>query len=130
SDQVEAELPPGGGARYLARLLRALVATPASSRKTALATGLARLRHSARRALVIVISDFLTPEPVGLWSRAARRHEVVALRLVDPREEALPNAGLVDLEDSELGTRRVVDTSSRRVRAAYKAAADARRAAF
>src|SRR3954462_2424295 len=53
SDPVEAELPPGGGTRHLARVVRALVATPASSRRTALTAGLERLRRSSRRALIV-----------------------------------------------------------------------------
>src|SRR5262245_2890389 len=77
SDRIEAELPPGSGTRHLARVVRALVATPASSRRTALAVGLSRLRRSARRAFIVVLSDFLTPEPVGVWRQASRRHEVV-----------------------------------------------------
>ncbi len=130
SDRVEDELTPAGGARHLARLVRALVATPTASHRTALTVGLPRLRRPARRALIVVLSDFLTPEPVGIWRQAARRHEVIALRLIDPREESLPDAGLVDLEDAELGTRRVVDSSSPRVRAAYAEAARTRRTAF
>lgn len=130
SDRVEAELLPGGGARHLARLLRALVATPVTSRKTGLTAGLARLGHAARRALVIVLSDFLQAEPVGPWRAIARRHEVVAIRVVDPLEDDLPDAGLVAIADAELETRRVVDSGSRRVRAAYARAARARRAAF
>jgi uncharacterized protein (DUF58 family) len=129
SDRIEAELPPGSGTRHLARVVRALVATPASSRRTALAVGLSRLRRSARRAFIVVLSDFLTPEPVGVWRQASRRHEVVALRLVDPREETLPDAGLIALEDAELGTRRIIDSSSARVREAYAEAARQRRAA-
>jgi uncharacterized protein (DUF58 family) len=130
SDRVEAELAPRGGTRHLARLIRALVATPAFSRRTALGVGLARLRRPVRRALVIVLSDFLTPEPVGLWREAARRHEVIALRFVDPREETLPSAGLIDLEDAEEGARRVIDSGSTRVRAAYGREAANRRTAY
>jgi uncharacterized protein (DUF58 family) len=130
TDRIEAELPPDGGPRHLARLLRLLVATPATSRQTDLSIGLRRLRRSARRALIIVLSDFLTPEPAGLWRRAARRHEVVAIRLVDPREEVLPSAGLIDLEDAETGQRLTVDSSSARVRAAYAGAAKLRARAY
>jgi uncharacterized protein (DUF58 family) len=130
SDRIEAELEPEGGPRHLARLLRALVATPARSRATALTAGLVRFRRSWRRALIVVLSDFLGDEPVGVWRRVARRHQVIALRLVDPREETLPDAGLLDLEDSEQGVHRVVDAGSARVRAAYAEAALRRRTEF
>jgi uncharacterized protein (DUF58 family) len=130
SDRVEAELRPDGGARHLARLLRALVATPATSRRTDMTAGLAWLGRSARRALIVAIGDFLDPGPVATWRAISRRHEVVALRLVEPREEELPDAGLIALEDAESGARRFVDSSSRRVRDAYAKAAQGRRAAF
>ncbi len=130
SDRVEAELPPGGGTRHLARLLRLLVATPSTSRKTGLAAGLTAAGCPPRRSLVVAIGDFLTPEPDAPWRRVSRRHEVVAMRLVEPREESLPAAGLVALEDAETGVRRVVDSGSWRVRDAYARAAVARRATF
>lgn len=130
SDRLEAEFLPGGGTRHLARLLRALIATPASSRRTDLTAGLARLGHATRRALVIVLSDFLEPGPVGTWRALSRRHEVVALRLVEPREEALPESGLVAVEEAETGRRLVLDAGSRRVREAYARAARARQETF
>jgi hypothetical protein len=92
--------------------------------------GLARLERTARRVLVVAIGDFLTPEPVGAWRRASRRHEVIALRVVDPREEELPRAGLIALEDAELATRTLVDSSSRALRAAYAEDARQRRVEY
>jgi uncharacterized protein (DUF58 family) len=130
SDRVEAELPPSGGVKQLARLVRALVATPSRSRRTALATGLRGLARSRRRALVVVLSDFLTVEPASAWKTVARRHDVVAVRLIEPREQALPASGLVDLVDAELGTTRTVDAGSRRVRDAYARAAEGRTREF
>lgn len=127
SDRVEAELFPSGGTRHLARVVRALVATPATSRRTALGVGLKRLGRSTRRAFIVVLSDFLTPEPLATWRQASRRHEVIAIRLVDPREDELPSAGLIALEDAESGTRRLVDSGSARVRTAYAEAARQRR---
>jgi len=126
SDRVEAELPPAGGARHLARLVRALVATPSRSRRTALAAGLRGLARSRRRALIVVLSDFLTVEPPAIWKPVARRHDIVAVRLVEPRERALPPSGLVDLVDAELGTRRTVDLGSRKLRESYARAAEGR----
>lgn len=132
SDRLEVELFPRGGDRQLARIVRALVATPTSSRKTDLSLGLTRVGRTSRRALVIVLSDFLTPEPLspGLWRRAARRHELLAFRFVDPREETLPPTGWLDLEDAETADRRLVNVRRRRVREAYRQAADQRRSAF
>src|SRR5262249_37229178 len=94
SDRVEAEVRPGGGDRHLARLIRALVATPSASRRTDLTAGLARLKRSARRALIVVLGDFLAhdPLPVGAWRRAARRHGGVAPRLIHPPGGAPPDA--------------------------------------
>ncbi len=130
SDQVEAELPPGSGPRHLARLVRALVATPSRSKRTALEVGLRGLSRSRRRALVVVLSDFLTIESVPTWKTVARRHDVVALRLVEPREERLPRSGLVDLVDAELGMTRTVDLGSRRIRDRYARSAEVRTQEF
>jgi uncharacterized protein (DUF58 family) len=130
SDRVEAELAPGGGSRHLARLLRMLVATPTSSRRSGLTAGLHRPGRRARRGLIVALGDFLTPEPIRPWRQAARRHDVLALRLVEPREDALPEAGLIAIEDAETGRRQVIDAGSKRVRAYYAQAARERRAAF
>ncbi len=130
TDRVEVEIPPGGGARHLARLTRALVATVTGSRRTDLAAGLPPLLRSARKASVVVISDFLDPEPPGPWSQLSRKHPTLAIRIVDPREESLPNAGLVDLVDAEDGSRQTLDTGSLRVRNAYARLAHERHERF
>ncbi len=122
SDRVEAEIAPGAGPAHLARLIRALVATPSRSRRTALEVGLRGLARSRRRALLVVFSDFLTVAAPPTWKVAARRHDVVAVRVVEPREQAIPPAGLVALVDAETGTRRLVDFGSARVRDAYAGA--------
>jgi uncharacterized protein (DUF58 family) len=130
SDRIEVELPPAGGVRHLSQLVRALVATPTTSPKTRLSVGLARVRRTARRAMIVVISDFITEEPITTWRRAARRHDTIALRVVDPREDELPAAGLLVVEDAERGATRAIDTSSRRVRKRYAETAARRSAAF
>lgn len=134
SDRVEAEVPSGSGNRHLARIVRALVATPTVSRGTDPAVALRQVRQGPRRALVILFSDFLAsaaePFPSSTWRRTARANEFLAIRPVDPREEQLPVAGLVALKDAESGARLTVDSGSSRVRAAYEQAANERRAAF
>jgi uncharacterized protein (DUF58 family) len=80
--------------------------------------------------MLVVISDFVTEEPVGSWRRAARRHDTIALRVVDPREDKLPDAGLIALEDAEGGQARTIDSSSTRVRRRYERVALERSQAF
>jgi uncharacterized protein (DUF58 family) len=77
-----------------------------------------------RPSLVIVVSDFLVADG---WQSAlgklAQRHEVVAVRLHDPRETELPDVGLLTVEDPETGTQLVVDTSNRGLRERFATAA-------
>jgi uncharacterized protein (DUF58 family) len=130
SDRIEVELVPAGGIRHLSQIVRALVATPTTSLKTQLGIGLSRVRRSARRAMIVVLSDFGSDEPIGLWRRAARRHDTIAIRVVNPLEEHLPDAGLLALEEAESGKTLMLDSSSRRQRALYAATAEERRQAF
>ncbi len=132
SDRIEAQVSPSTGDRHLARIVRTLVATPTVSRRTDLTLGLSRIGNATRRALVVVLSDFVSdgPLPIAPWRQIAAEHQIIALRLVEPRENALPDAGLIDLDDAEQGTRRTVDSGSRRVRDHYQSAAEGRRMAF
>lgn len=120
-------IPPAAGRRGLTRLLALLRGHPRTGPDgpTDLAAAVA---HAApllrRRALVIVVSDFLVPDG---WqrplARLAARHEVVAVRLRDPREGALPDVGLVTLEDPESGRQLTIDTADRRLRERFATAA-------
>lgn len=91
------------------------------------------LRHAARYArrpgLVVVVSDFRGPRD---WRqpllRLAARHDVLAVEVRDPREGALPDVGDVWLTDPETGLQLRVDTSDRRLRERFAAAATAERA--
>jgi uncharacterized protein (DUF58 family) len=84
-----------------------------------------------RRSLVFIVSDFIS-EPG--WERPlhllARRHEVVAIRLVDPGETSLPDMGPVVLQDAETGDQMVVDTSDRGFRRRFAEAAERRETAI
>ncbi len=88
-------------------------------------------RAIRRRSLVVLISDFISlpgwERPLDLLNR---RHEVLAVRLVDPREVALPDVGPVILEDSETGEQLYVDTRDRGFRRRFEEAAAARETAI
>ncbi|MEU8143150.1 DUF58 domain-containing protein [Nonomuraea sp. NPDC048901] len=84
-------------------------------------------RLARRRALIVVLSDFIGD---GDWERSlqrlARRHEVVALRIVDTADDVLPEAGLIVVEDAETGEQLVVDSTDPLLRVRFRAAVDAR----
>ena len=111
---VDMVIPTRGGRRHVLHLLHSIQARPAPTE-----TGTTRLRdllESAagliqRRSTVFVVSDFIS-EPG--WERSlallARRHEVVAVRVLDPLELDLPDLGLLTMRDSETGEQVLVDT--------------------
>jgi len=77
-----------------------------------------------RRSLVLVVSDFLCPPNWGLPLRSlSMRHEVIAVRVSDPREHDIPDVGIVTFEDPETGAQLQVDTGSRRLRERFQRAA-------
>lgn len=132
ADEPGLHLAPKKGQHHVLRLIREVMAAPATGRGSSLTAVLEhQLRHLKRRALVLVVSDFLGTEadawedPLG---RLARRHDVIAVRVFDPLEEELPPAGWLELCEIESGRRLDVDARSASVRVAWSAAARARRA--
>jgi uncharacterized protein (DUF58 family) len=112
ADEVEHVVRPRKGRRHALRVIRDLVAFQPSSARTSLATALAYaarlLRH---RAIVVVLSDFRASGWEDQLARLARRHEVGAVTVDDPREFDLPSVGWIELEDAETGERVLVDTA-------------------
>jgi len=129
SDRIELALPPRKGTHHVLRVIREVLSCRPQGRGTDIAGALEHLAHVAkRRCVVFVVSDFLDPRCRTALTIAARRHDVIAVVLDDPREAALPDVGLVELEELETGDRYVVDTGDRRVREAFaREAAEARR---
>lgn len=113
SGGIELFVPPARGRTHLLRMLRDVLSREPESKGTRLGDA-ARFvgRTLKRRSLVFWISDFEDRLEEKDWRVLARRHEVLALALRDPREESLPRAGWAMLEDLETGERRLVDTSS------------------
>jgi uncharacterized protein (DUF58 family) len=129
TDRIELALPPRKGTHHVLRVIREVLSCRPQGRGTDIAGALEHLAHVAkRRCVVFVVSDFLDPRCRTALTIAARRHDVIAVVLDDPREAALPDVGLVELEELETGDRYVVDTGDRRVREAFaREAAEARR---
>jgi uncharacterized protein (DUF58 family) len=106
--------------------------TPDPPRGTDLSLPLrATLGIARRRSLVVVVSDFLSePGWEGPLGRLARRHDVLALQVVDRREFQLPAVGMIYVEDAETGEQIFVDTDDVGFRRRLEVEADARQAGF
>jgi len=103
SDRLELFLPPQRRRNQVLRLVDEILSRPAAGRTdldAALHEALSNLRQ---RAVLFVVSDFVGRAPVGALQRAAARHDVVLLELVDPRDIDVPAVGPVVLEDAETG---------------------------
>jgi uncharacterized protein (DUF58 family) len=131
-DRRERWLPPRQGRLGLIGLLDALRVDDPEGRLGATSLGAALRRTGAlatQRAIVIVVSDFRGPRD---WKRPlvelAGRHEVIAVEIRDPREQELPNAGVLWLVDPETGRQVRADTRSAKLRARFAAAAAEERA--
>jgi uncharacterized protein (DUF58 family) len=118
-------IPPRAGRLHALRIMRDLASVPAvqGGGQTDLGAVLRQLgRLAKRRSLVFLISDFHAPagwdQPLA---ELGRRHEIIAVRIEDPRERELPDVGGVYLHDPETGQQVWIDTSDRRVRQAHRA---------
>jgi uncharacterized protein (DUF58 family) len=128
---AESAIPARGGRLHVLhmidRMLRTRPDQPQASRAhdTDLGELMARAQHAIkRRSVVFLVSDFVSKPG---WARTlgllARRHEVVAVRLCDPLEQALPDLGMVVMQDSETGEQLFVDTHDRGFRRRFAKAA-------
>lgn len=131
TDRVETRLPARKGRRHGLRVLRDLLYFEPQGTGTDIAGAVALLnRATRRRATVFLVSDFMG-DPPGRWQRplrvAARRHDLIAVRVTDGREREMPDVGLVAFEDAETGASVRIDTSDRRVREAFADLARRRR---
>ena len=124
SDQVEQYLPARKGAPHALRVLRDILNNQPKHQGTDLKSALdLALNRIAHRALVILVSDFITTD--SSWEKSLRgvaaKHDVVAAQIMDPREIELPKAGRICLEDPETGEQILVNTSHPAVREQFAA---------
>jgi len=118
TDRLERYVPPRKGRRQVLRVISELLAYQPAGRGTDLAASLRALEPLLRRRSVIfVVSDFLSPGWPPILGRLARRHDLIAVHVIDPRERELPDVGLVALRDAETGEWGWIDTGSPAVQA-------------
>jgi uncharacterized protein (DUF58 family) len=117
SDRVEEMIPPKKGRKHVLRVVRELLFAQPKGRGTNVPLALDTVNQLLkRRSIVFVVSDFLSGDLHRPLMITNRRHDLIAIRISDPREEVLPPVGIVELKDAETGESMLVDTSNRLVR--------------
>ncbi|HHX15963.1 MAG TPA: DUF58 domain-containing protein [Fibrobacter sp.] len=121
TDQVEHFIPPAKGRKHVLRLIREILYFKPKQHGTDIQGALEYAgKLLNRRAVVVVMSDFLDTGYERAFKVLRKRHDVLAVSVVDPRELELPPVGLVELEDPETGETLLVDTGDSAFREAFK----------
>lgn len=120
SDAIELFIPPKKGKTHVLRIIRELLEFKPKSRKTDVAEALKFLsRVMKKKAIVFVLSDFISDDYKRTLQIAGKKHDVTGIRIFDEREEHIPNLGMVQMQDAETGTLQLVNTASKKVRKSY-----------
>jgi len=127
SDRIEKFIPPKKGKGHILRIIRELLNLEPESKNTDISNALKYFTNVIKKkSIAFIISDFLDPNFTPEQEKgeealkiANKKHDIVALRLSDPREAILPSVGLVKMKDAESGAFKWIDTSSKSVRNYY-----------
>jgi uncharacterized protein (DUF58 family) len=121
SDQVEKFIPPKKGTSHILRIIREVISFKPQHRSTDIGEGLRFLTSAIKkRSTAFLISDFISDGFEQPMKIAARKHDLIALRITDKREDEIPPIGLVRFSDAESGKEFWVDTSSQDARNRYR----------
>ncbi|MDH3782472.1 MAG: DUF58 domain-containing protein [Desulfobulbaceae bacterium] len=125
TDTIELFIPPAKGTSHVLRLIRELLFFGPGKKRARAGTDIAlaldylgRVLH--KRGVVFLVSDFLDQDFEKTLGVLARRHDLIAVTVADPRECALPDVGLMEIQDAETGAQVLVDTGDKEVRRRYE----------
>jgi len=120
SDKIEKFIPPRKGKQHVLRVIREILFYQPEEAQTDLSVALEYLsRIIKRRSIIFLISDFLTTDYEKALQVANKKHDIIAIDIIDPREIELPNIGFLELEDAETGETILVDTSNAGIRSGF-----------
>ena len=126
SDRVEKFIPPKKGRSHLLHIIREIIELKPASDATDISEALRFLTHAIKKkCTAFLLSDMIDVDREGnpryedALKVAAGRHELSVIRVTDPREQSLPDVGLVHVKDSESGASAWIDTASKTVRERY-----------
>ena len=125
TNTIELFIPPAKGTSHVLRLIRELLYFDPANKKDRAGTNiglaldyLGRVLH--KRGVVFLVSDFLDQDFEKTLGVLARKHDLIGVTVSDPRECALPDVGLLEIQDAETGEVVLVDTGCKKVRNRYE----------
>jgi len=117
TDIIEKFIPPKKGKSHILRIIRELLAFKPENSGTNISAALEYFSSVIKkRSVCFILSDFLDDDFTKPLQIANKKHDIVAVRIHDKREENLPNVGIIKMLDAEIGKSNWVDTSSKRIR--------------
>ena len=120
SDQMELFIPPKKGRSHVLRIIRELIEFQPKGKNTDISAALKYVTNVIKKkAIVFVLSDFMTDGYQHTLKIVSGKHDVTGIRVYDQREQSIPNIGLVQMLDGETGEMIMVNTGSKGVRNAY-----------
>ena len=121
SDQIELFIPPKKGKSHILRIIRELIQFQPKSNQTNIGQAFEYLsKVMKKKAIVFVLSDFMTKDYDRILRIAAKRHDVTGIKVYDKREQDLNNVGYVLMQDAETNEAQYVNTGDANVRKAYR----------
>lgn len=117
TDQKEKFVPPRKGKKNALRILRDILYFEPSNNRTNIKQAIEYIyRMTKKRSIIFIVSDFLDSGYEDSLKLLSKKHDVIALRVIDPSELSLPNLGIVHLKDPETGTYLTVNTANKATR--------------
>jgi len=121
SNKIEKFIPPKKGKTHILHIIRELISFTPENRETNISEVLRYLTNAIKkRCTAFVISDFIDDNFEDALKIANQKHDVVALKVYDPRETEIPNVGFIQFKDAETNDLKWINTSSRKSRETYK----------
>ncbi len=130
TDRIEKFVPPKKGRAHILRIIRELISFEPEGTGTDIKAALEYFNHvNKKRTIAFLISDFIDDGYDQILRIVSRKHDVIAIELSDPREEELPDVGMIKMRDAETNKERWVDTGDAGVRTHFAQYWTERRAA-
>ncbi len=121
SDKIEKFIPPKKGKSHILRIIRELITFKSENKKTNLEQALIYFNNVIKkRSVCFILSDFMDNNFDKSLKIARKKHDIIALRIHDEREEQLVDVGLIKVEDTETGDLKWLDTSSKNIRKEFR----------